>query len=110
MMKHSFRSAGIALAVLGLISAASEARAANWVKVGEPSVVNIDADSIRKGVDGLVYFDAEDDMGVSPSAVDCAGQIFYVVGIDLPDWKANPFTIKPGSPTAKEAEFVCSRV
>jgi hypothetical protein len=92
----------------------SSAYAQNWVRVvsnpgGDPSYVDIDVDSILKGADGLAYYDAQDDMGVSGSAIDCQARIFYVVG-GLPDWKSHPYSIKPGSNPAKEADFVCSRV
>jgi hypothetical protein len=94
---------------------ATAAYAQNWVRVadnpgGDPAYVEIDADSIYKGEDGLVYFDAQDDMGVSASAINCQDRIYYVVGSGSWDWKASPYTIRPGTDTAKEADLVCSRV
>lgn len=114
-MKLLNRLAGTAL-VTGffLVWMASPAQAENWVRVvdnpgGDPSFVEIDVDTILRGEDGLVYFDAQDDMGISASAVDCQERIYYVVGNNIPDWKSHPYSIKAGSNTAKEADFVCSR-
>lgn len=114
-MKLQNRLTKVALAV-GLYSVLtiSSAYAENWVKVvdnpgGDPAYINIDVDTVLKKSDGLVYFDVEDDMGVSASAVNCQERIYYVIGNNIPDWKSDPYSIKPGSNTAKEADFVCSR-
>lgn len=98
-----------------LVWTALPAHAENWVRVisnpgGDPSHIDIDVDSILKGNDGLVYFDAQDDMGISPSAVDCQQGIYYVVGNNRPNWKSQPYAIQPGTGPAQEADFVCSRV
>ena len=115
-MKLKNRLNNIALTVgFCLVWIMPSAHAETWVRVvsnpgGDPSSIDIEADSIRKGDDGLVYFDAQDDMGISPSAVDCQQRIYYVVGNARPDWRSQKYPIKPGSNTAKEADFVCSRV
>lgn len=114
MTKPIRRKAVVAAALL-LVLSASPAFAVNWVRVfsdpeGDPSFTEVDSDSIRRGSDGLVYFDAQDDMGISPSAVDCAKQFYYVVGNGTLDYMADPYPIKPGTEPAKEADFVCSRV
>jgi len=114
-MKLQNRLTKVALAAgLCLVWITSPAHAENWARVisnpgGDPSSIDVDVDSILKGSDGLVYFDVQDDMGISPSAVDCQQQIYYVVGNGRPGWKSDPYRIKPGSDTAKEADFVCSR-
>jgi len=104
----------IAVFLLCFIGIISNASAENWVRVvsnpgGDPSFVDIDTDSIRKGDDGLVYFNPQEDLGVSPSAVDCQQRLYYVIGDGSWDWKNDPYPIEPGSDTAKEADFVCSR-
>ncbi|HXV18755.1 MAG TPA: hypothetical protein VD883_01620 [Candidatus Omnitrophota bacterium] len=104
----------ILMAGFSIIWIASSAQAENWVGVvnnpgGDPAYINVDVDSILRRDDGLVYFDVEDDMGISASAVDCQEQIYYVIGNNMPDWKSHPYQIKPGTNTAKEADFVCSR-
>jgi len=91
------------------------AHAENWVRVvsspgEERSFLDVDVDSILKGDDGLVYYRTQEDMGISPTAVDCQQRVYYVIGDGSRDWRSNGYPIEPGSETAQEADFVCSRV
>ncbi len=94
----------------------SSAYAQNWVRVidtpgGDPAYVDVDVDSILKGVDGLVYYDMQDDLGASSTAIDCQEQIFYVVVNGQADLKSRLYPVMARSESAKkEADFVCSRV
>lgn len=90
----------------------SSGHAENWVRVmsdpeGDPSFIDVDVDSIRKGDDGLVYFRSQEDLGISPTAIDCQRQIYYVIGDGSRDWRSNGSPIHPGD---EEAEFVCLQV
>ncbi len=113
--RAAMRTVTAILTVILLVLLAASAHAENWVRVVEAgpteddTFVNIDTDSIRRGADGLVYFDAEEDMGVSPTAVSCEERKYYVVGDGTLDHMNHPYPIKPGSPEAAEADFVCGR-
>ncbi len=114
MRSRSYSTKAVLAVGFCLLWNVSAAHAENWVRIvsnpdDDPSFADVDVDSILKGDDGLVYYRGREDMGVSPSAVDCQKQIFYVIGDGSGDWKSSPYPIKPGTDTAKEADFVCSR-
>jgi len=99
---------------IGIISSAA---AENWVRVvsdsaGDTSFIDVDVDSIHQGDDGLVYYSAKYDPGVSPVAVDCQERRYYVIGDNAPDWKSKAlsYLIPLGGDTATEVDFVCAQV
>jgi hypothetical protein len=108
----AIRSFKALLVLAGLILLAVSVHAENWVRVhdepGDPSFINIDVDSIRKSDDGLVYYNAEEDMGSSPSAADCSSRTHYVIGDGSSDWKGRGRQASAGSTEAKELDLVCA--
>src|SRR3954447_17796098 len=111
MTMKIWRYAALPIALL-----ASQALAQHWVAVGadkDELSTYVDKDSIRRGSDGLVYFnattDAEED---SANAVDCQKRIEYLLRADdhlldhpsdYPDWRDHGQAVS--ADTLGEAEF-----
>jgi hypothetical protein len=109
---RAWRYAALPLALL-----ASRAPAANWVTVGTDNDNNstyVDKDSIRRGTDGLVYFDeATDDGDVSDLAADCKERVLYLLRMnatDNPDWRSRGHPVTSGSVGEGELQYVCANV
>ena len=88
-------------------------RAESWVNLYSendwfPIFVDIDSDSIRKGRDGLVYFNRKQDAEVTASAINCKKGVYYIINGDT-EWRTNGVKIEPGSDYLIEAEYVCSK-
>lgn len=88
---------------------ASQAVAENWVTVAfdEDGVRHaVDKDSIRRGDDGLVYFE-----GDAKSAADCQrGVIYWLNTYDTEHWRDHGIVVEPGSILEAELKYVCANV
>jgi len=93
------------------------AHAEKWVSVFNDDknemFADVDVDSIRKGDDGLVYFNDRTDIGSNAAAVDCQKRILYKVDgymgeKENPNWKSKGNKVVPDSNGSKILDFVCS--
>jgi hypothetical protein len=99
----------VPMAMLG-----SPVLAENWVTVARG--INIDIDTIRRGSDGLVYFNDKVSGSVSAMADDCQRRIDYTVSVDLnlpsrydfSDWRNKGNAVKSGSFGEQELNYVCA--
>lgn len=106
-MQQSIRL--FAVVVFGLVLFVPAASAENWVRViDEPDgyMIEVNTDSIRKGDDGLVYFEIDDGYGLLSSAIDCVNRIHYTVR-DKQDWRAKGTPIE-GTDYDAEEKVVCA--
>lgn len=104
--------------VLAALLGGSQALAEDWVTVYEEDIfwLEIDNDNIRRGSDGLVYYQLKN-LGKTDRAVDCQkGLIFtlkiYAGGVEneqaFPNWR-NEGWAADSLPSAKaELEHVCA--
>ena len=110
----NIKNLGLRLASCVLLVCASlNVHAENWVNLYSendwfPFFVDIDSDSIRKGGDGIVYFNKRHDDKISASAISCKNNIYYTIDNDK-KWRSNGVKIELDSNYAIEAEYVCSK-
>lgn len=99
-----------------LVFASINVRAENWVGVdGQIDAYTyffyVDSDSVRKGSDGLIYFNKKesfvDGWSYSSSAIDCKKHIYYVVE-HKSEWRSKGVKIKPDTEYSIEEEYFCS--
>jgi hypothetical protein len=105
-MKTRKRTKQVAVAAC-LFLAIPAAHAENWVRViddGE-EYTEVDADSIRKKDDGLVYYYVQNDILETTAAADCEQHILYVIG-KIENWRSRGHKVPAGDP---ELDFVCAR-
>jgi hypothetical protein len=108
------------LAAVAMVLFASQAIAENWVVVAadpdEGSSINVDKDSIRRGGDGLVYFNEESDASYAAEAADCPKRVLYTLNMDLvigkhldfPNWRSDGKAVEPKSWGEAELQYVCA--
>ena len=94
----------------------SQALAENWVTVtspDEPIWGMVDKDSIRRGSDGLIYFQMRGG-GQTDSAVDCQSRVMYTLklhvmnGYDYPKWRDEGRAVVRGSAGEAALQYVCA--
>lgn len=93
-----------ALALLGVLSVVSPARAERWESTPHET---IDVDSIRKDGDGLVYYSKRHINIVSKQAFDCLRRVSYFVEEGRP-WRSTGQAVSEGTIGAETMNFVCS--
>jgi hypothetical protein len=105
---------------MALVASQARAVASNWVTFATDAAGHtyaIETNSIRKGIDGLVYFDDSDDGGVGDTyfndAVDCQRRVEYFVGVsggaEAPGWRGNGKAVASGSIGEAELKWVCAK-
>jgi hypothetical protein len=103
------------LAALPMALVASQALAGeSWTKIGTTTAgetVSLDTNSIRKWIDGLVYFTTSQDEGdtYADYAVDCRRDVAYYVGDREPGWRDHEIAFPPGSLGRAETNMVCAK-
>lgn len=108
----------VSLAVSMALIASQAQAGENWVKFATDAAGRsyaIDANSIRKGIDGLVYFSDSTDDGNTyfEAAVDCLRHVRYIIGGsegNVPDWRNYGSPLKAGSVAEGEAKLICAKV
>lgn len=85
----------------------SMAHARNWVSAENGETI-VDVDSIRKGTDGLVYYEYIFEDIYLTAAYDCKNGIEYDMADD--DWRSKGVKTRPNSGSYYVMKFVCSRV
>lgn len=110
------KNACAAFACLTLLLSAQPAQAENWVTVAddEDFWIDVDADSIHRGSDGLVYY-RERTLDTADMAVDCARRITYTIkiyvhgGLEYPNWREQGSEVVSGSIGEMAVNYVCAR-
>lgn len=94
----------VPIALLG-----SQASAENWVTVANDAdgvSHAVDKDSIRRGDDGLVYFEAD-----AKSAANCQRHVIYWLNTyDTEHWRDHGIAVEPGTILEAELQYVCANV
>jgi hypothetical protein len=106
-------------AALPIVMLASHSLAENWIGItgkieGVRFRQTVDEDSIRRGKDGLVYFEMNDAaLGKFDDAADCRKRVIYTLKSGLgddPDWRSNGIPAEPDSLGEAELQYVCANV
>jgi hypothetical protein len=100
---------------LAAVLGSSPALAENWVTVfdDDPIWASIDKDSIRRGSDGLVYFQS-DGPDKADRAADCQRRLTYTLklyvmqGLDYPNWRNDGSAVVTGSAGEAELQYACA--
>jgi hypothetical protein len=107
------------LAAVPMALLASQALAENWVALAfgnHGGHISIDKDSIRRGSDGLVYFNVEQLANGSyfAQATDCPRRKIYTISMDFgghldyPNWRDQGRTVMSGSEHEAELQYACA--
>lgn len=105
----------ITIAAIALSAVAEAAFAENWVTVydDDPIWATVDADSVHRGDDGLVYFQSEGG-DRADQAADCERNILYTIkiyamdGLDIADWREKGQPVVSGSAGEAILRYACA--
>lgn len=105
----------IILIAVAVTFGGSPALAENWVTLfdDEDFGLDVDKDSIRRGTDNLVYFQARA-FDKSDRAADCQNRLLYTIkiyahgGLDYPNWRNEARAVEPGTIGETELQYVCA--
>ena len=99
------------------VLSSSPVLAENWVTVfdDDPIWASIDKDSIRRGSDGLIYFQS-DGPDKADRAADCQKRLTYTLklyvmnGLEYPNWRDDGRAVVAGSAGEAELQYACANV